>query len=723
MMLRLLTALIATWAALGCGAAAVRKPTAPPPPLPGVITDATYDEVLRAYLHLSVGDPNRTALRKRLSAYLLNQRGEAAGEDDFEVAVDLIGSITGLYSPRELAEEELPAGLGTLARVLVDKGSPRGDEARVLSGLFLLSRLEPDRGEHAQLYRRIKRWGFDARSAQSAPLDRFEGLVEAWEEHARLTPTPGVLDTLARLHVDRRDALFQVFRSPEQRRVPPSAAVFHGLQQTAMNVAAIYLRHGDVASAAARVEAMGSAGGSEERLLEYLQMARDDGPEGTAVLIELAAAFRDGGRPDVARGLCIYGLRRQRGDARFSQCLARVAASEHEAGDALAWYAEAIRLVPDDRVLYDEVLEVLSRMIEQDVFGSDSEQTQLLAARASELLAERMERWPDDAPPVKPEELYLAIGMAEMNVGNAEQAEGRLRASLKARETVGALMELGMLLERLGRHDDAAAAYKRALGLSTEGKRDEGEGRGARRAEIHERLAGSLRAGGDAAGARKHYQKALALWDGRIQNLSDRRLGLAHLRRGVLLGRLGRERDAIVAFEKAMTLVPQVRDTYATILAYLVVTEPNSEFAHRVFRHALNQLSLEPEWKVYFALWLRTIAGRKGQATESDVDHVFEDLADGDDWPAMLAQFASGRASYESLLKAAETVGERTEAHFYEGARRLGKGDLGGARTMFQRVLDTHMVNFYEFAMAQELIDTMQAGASGAPPAPRALHP
>jgi hypothetical protein len=191
------------------------------------------------------------------------------------------------------------------------------------------------------------------------------------------------------------------------------------------------------------------------------------------------------------------------------------------------------------------------------------------------------------------------------------------------------------------------------------------------------------------------------------QNLSrqkGQRIGMAHLRRGVLLGRLSRPADSVSAFRKAMELAPETRETYATILAYLAVSQPDGPFAHQVFHNALNQLSLEPEWKVYFALWLRMIAGRAGSPTEPDVADMFEDLSKGDDWWASLAQFAAGELRFEALLSAASDAGERAEACFYEGARRLGDGDHAGAREMFQRVLESQMVNFYEYAMAQELI-------------------
>jgi hypothetical protein len=109
-------------------------------------------------------------------------------------------------------------------------------------------------------------------------------------------------------------------------------------------------------------------------------------------------------------------------------------------------------------------------------------------------------------------------------------------------------------------------------------------------------------------------------------------------RGSVLLGRLARRGDAVSAFEKAMEFAPDMRETYATILAYLAVSEPDNRFANHVFHNALNQLSLEPEWKVYFGLWLRMIAGRSGSALDPDVNEVFGDLAadtiGGRRWPS-----------------------------------------------------------------------------------------
>jgi lipoprotein NlpI len=186
---------------------------------------------------------------------------------------------------------------------------------------------------------------------------------------------------------------------------------------------------------------------------------------------------------------------------------------------------------------------------------------------------------------------------------------------------------------------------------------------------------------------------------------------------------LGRLDEAKSAFERAMDAAPSARETYATILAFLVVGAPDAAFAQKVFHIAQNQVGLEPEWKVYFALWLRMIAGRSGLPVEGDVLAVFDSFADGDDWFAKLARFGSGKLNYDTLLEEAEANGERAEAYFYEGGRRLSQGDDSGARAMFAKVLDTQMVNFYEFSMAQELLASPPGSSSSAPLSPSAQVP
>jgi tetratricopeptide (TPR) repeat protein len=674
-------------------------PVRPAIPQVSVVTDASYPDAIRAFERLNPQEKDRLDLRERLAVYWLNKGDSAIASDKFDNVVAVLAQLSVLYSPQEWASGAIPSGLDRIAKYLTAKGAPRGDEARVLSGVLILRLLHPEDTALAEQYDKLVSWGFDARADMSGPLERFEGLVEAWEEHARLTPTPEVLATVVRLYVERRDALVRLFQSSDEQ-VPLSASVFQGVQRTALNVAAVFLRHGDTASALTRVKALGQAGGLEERLAETLEATRDDGNTGAGALLDLSRAYLEAGRLDVARALCINGLRSRHEDARFPQCLARIAATENDFNGALAWYSDAIALVPEERALYDEILEVLNGLIEQGTLGTNVASTRALATRATEILKERMRRWPKSAPPVSPEELYAAIGGLEMNAGNAKQAEDYFKESLKSRATAAAALQYGILLERTGRPRDARDQYKAALDLLS----GDGPDTERQRAELLEHMGDAERIAGLHDESLHSYESALTIWDTLLPAQKQRRGGTAQLRRGVLLGRLARTEEAKAAFERAMDAAPSARETYATILAFLVVSDPDAGFADSVFRTAQNQLGLEPEWRVYFAWWLRVIGGRSGQALDGDIARAFEAPTDAEGWWAKLARFGSGKLNYDGLLEEANGVGERAEAYFYEGGRRLSQGDEAGARAMFAKVLDTQMVNFYEFAMAQELL-------------------
>jgi tetratricopeptide (TPR) repeat protein len=697
----------------GCASGPERRTTiAPQPPAPTVITNATFGDAWRRFQAMPLGHADREPLRARLVEHLIAKGAVEDGDDRYLRLIEHFHAVTSLYAPQEIADGLLPAGLEASARALYEAGQPRGDEARVLASLLVLRSLRAKDPEPGRMYDKIKEWSFESRAALSAPLERFqEGLIEVWDEHARLTPTPEVLATLTRLYVERRDELIALFQGGA-RGLPDSPAMFEGVRDTAISVAAVYLRQGDVTGAVAHVKALGSLVGTEARFTELLESAQEESVDGASSMLELIRIYQEGGVFDVAQALALTGLRQRPYEPAFAVRLARIAAERGDIENALGWYAEAIRLAPDERMVYDEILDVLSGMMEQGLFGANVEETRVVGTRAAQILEQRLERWPNPAPPVKPEELYLALGVAEMNAGHPDEAERRLRQALAANEAVAGHLQLGFLLGRVGRSKEAAASYERALQLIDARETDPDA---PRRAEVLESLGDAFRFSGETNKAIDAYTKGLAVWDTSLGRLKGTRMGIAQLRRGVLLGRLHKAQDARSAFEKAMELAPDVRETYATILVHLLVSEPDAAFAHRVFRHAQNQMSLAPEWKVYFALWLQAIAQRSGVAPEHDVSQVLAELSLGDDWSAKLAQFALTKLSYDQLLAAASDVGQRTEAHFYESMRRLGAGDTTGARETLERVMQAQMVSFYEFAMAQELLVLASGEARAAP--------
>ena len=230
------------------------------------------------------------------------------------------------------------------------------------------------------------------------------------------------------------------------------------------------------------------------------------------------------------------------------------------------------------------------------------------------------------------------------------------------------------------------------------------------------------RYGGDVEAARRSYAEALKLWETSVNSKEDGPVrAFAHIRRAVLLSRLGRMPEALDAFELGLQSAPGNREAYAQVLSHLVVSTPNPDLAAATLRRVQRQLTLDPEWKVYFSWWVRAIAARAHAPMPTDIAKLLARMARSEAWWGHLAQFGVNSIDYAKLKSLAKDRGEQTEADFYEGARLLGTGDLAGARGMFKRVLDSRMVGFYEYQMAQELLlldDATLLPPKAAPAAP-----
>ena len=292
--------------------------------------------------------------------------------------------------------------------------------------------------------------------------------------------------------------------------------------------------------------------------------------------------------------------------------------------------------------------------------------------------------------------------MAYVNRGQLQKGRQYLQHSLREELSSKTLTQLAMVAERSSDLTKADDYYRRALNEVGRKTHDDS----ARRAELLERLGDVARRLRKDSEATRLYQRALATWDQLRSVLQGRKRAALQVRRGVLLGRLGQHANSIEAFEQGIHDAPDWLQVYAGVLAYLVVAEPNLSFATQVFYRVQRQLSLEPEWKVYFALWVGVIAVRAHGSLDAEVTELVDDLAKrtSSSWWRRLAQFGAGKLSYGELRGLARDPGQLAEAHFYAGAQRLGKNDNTEALRFFEKVMQSQMVSFYEFAMAQEFI-------------------
>jgi len=364
--------------------------------------------------------------------------------------------------------------------------------------------------------------------------------------------------------------------------------------------------------------------------------------------------------------------------------MARVAADSEQFADATAWYAIAIELAPGIRLT-----------------DPHPERSSTLARGAETILAARQARWPDSKAPIESNELEFLIGMLEMNAGRTDEAQQRFEASLQNDEDPGVLSQLGLLLERTGRPKEAEEQYRRALELiPSDSLADE-----LRQAELRESLGNTARADGRIKEMKTQYELALKAWSEAQNQVDGPTAALVEMRRGILLDQLDRHEEAVDAFENAMSYAPQWRDVYAGILSYLVsASSPDLQLASTVWRRSQLHLTLPPEWKVYFTLWIQFITARAGRAPVPEHSELLRRLGGSSSWWGKLASFGAGDLDYAGLISVASSLGEETEALYYEGTRLYIAGDPEGARRQFQQVIDTKMVSFFEYEMARKLL-------------------
>lgn len=659
------------------------------------IARAEYPDETRRFLMMALDDPERVELRDRLVASVLSQAQSLADVGDYEGVVFEMSQLTSFLTPAEYAAGALPKQVEPIAKYITERGGHLGEEGYALAANFILER-STGKAIYKKRYDEIASWGRDARANLDTVSEKYAGLISVWTDHADLTPAPEVLDTLAGLHVAGRDAVASESVEARQRL---GIGGERQLRLAPLNVAAVYLSHGDIQSAVAKVESMGQGGELQLRLLDLLQAAQSADEEGAAATFELVEGYRVA-RPDVAAGLCQSALVRFPTDYRFPTCMARVAADSEQFADATAWYVIAIGLAPEMIELYDEALGQLDEFIETRLTDPHPERSSALARGAETILAERQKRWPDSTPPIASNRLEFLIGMLEMNAGRASEAQQRFENSLQSDENIEALMQLGLLLERTGRPAEAEKRFRRALALSPSATlADE-----VRRAEILENLGNTSRAQGKDGEMKSEYKAALAAWTDARDQVEGATGAIVEMRRGVLLDQLGRHEEAVDAFQSAMTFAPQWRDVYAGILAHLVSAPVDIELASSVWRMSQLRLNLAPEWKVYFTLWIQFITARAGEPPVEAHRELLRRLAGSSNWWGKLASFGAGELDYAGLLSVASSLGERTEALYYEGTRLFIDGDQNGSREQLQQVLDTNMVSFFEFEMARKLL-------------------
>lgn len=704
----------------------------------GVPTDTelmsigSFNDWLRRYYRMPLSHAKeRTALRERLIGALVSQKAT-----NYEAGLSQFEAIAALYRREDWDQCRLSQKLKPVAESLYTLASHRGDEAGALSALLALECLSNRKQSYHVEYQKLADWTQRARVFGGG--EGSEGLSQIWSVHAELTPSSRVIHQTAKIYSDQRATLDRIVRNVADRSGSASQAMLGRLQALLREIkkspyalAEVYLRVEAFDEAASVLRKLKRISGDEAPLADLIEEAAHDRER----LVELVRVYAQSNMLTGLLALCRYGVREHRDDARFSMCLARLSAADNDANNAMGWYELALSQEPDSRQTFDEVLQTYRVLIEQREMDTNPASLRTIAEHAKTVLDTRMAHWKQPPPPLSASVLYRLLGQAEMNAGDVDKAERYFQQSLKDNASVEVYQYLGLLYTKLGRFKEAIAKFESGL---SKAKDTPTAARDFERAELLNQLADASRLSGDDAKAKSAYRQALGAWQkvysqklsqlpsevkgsdddnglrGIAANGSPGRnlLMLSELHIGIIWGRLGDVSKMATSFRKTLQMGPQWKEAYGQMLSFLAskrsIGNQDVELGLEIYRQALRQLTLDADWKVYFALWCQNLIERLPAsaqvAWQDDKAMLLRGLTEGATWSARLASFGEGKLKGDPLLKYAASVGERTEAYFYQAMKLLAASDKAGAKAMLGKVIDLKMVGFYEYVMAQELM-------------------
>lgn len=706
-------------AACGSGTSSGRSTTAararPEVEIPADVTDASYPRHAARLADLPDDDVARPALRDRLVQFLAGSCTEALERSDPSSAADDFAEALSLYRTADLPTAVDPRLLRCAEGVRRTLG-PAGDEARVMAALTVLAILHPTDTAVTEELQRLRQWGEDARQSLPSEAERIGSLVSVYEELVDMLPMPEFVTKLQALYVDRNQSLRRMFATGQ---MPPPGSITReqyqnfvlALDRTSYDVARLHLRLGTPQHALGALAAVRPSGETDRRVQAALTTLQDDPEEGYMALAQLFGREH----PEAALRACRAGRLARPESPRFPLCIARLLVRTADLAGALETYDEALRQNPGEPDLFAEALEITTEALRAMLDEEDLSGARQVYRRARRLLRQYRRAFPDRRQPVDASRIDALMGIGEYHAGNIDRAVQRLEQSVEATPTKEALVQLGIIAERRAQLDDAIRMYRRALDLDLRGE----EARLAAywRATVLEHLGDAHAAKNELPRAQQLWEEALEAWRlalaARSEGLTGNELATAHLRRGMVLEKLGRAEDALQAFRAAIDARPDLRGTYEQLLSHYAADARLRE-ALQIYRRAVNHASIPGSWKVYYALWIVATQRRTGDSSEPAPLQYLQEVR-GEDWTDRLAQFYAGTLPYERLLEAARTPGERAEAYFYEALNRLATGHPDQGSELLRQVLATEMMGFFEYDMARRIL----AGLASRPATPQ----
>jgi len=669
------------------------------------VSGATIADARRDLDEAPASNRARRDMRDDVARYMAARGVEALQTGDTPLAIQRLRDALVHFTPEELEQGPLPDELSALARGILDASSARGDEAHSLAAArVLMSVRTPDGAARAE-WDRIREWGTRNRREFQRPWVAEGELADVFKEIARVVPAQGVIEQAATHLIARRRAAFegrQRITGQDQPRLNFDEArqLQAGMRTSAIDLALVFLRVGDVREASNRLTELGS--GNESAGLAAALGAIAQGEGGADALWELARRLSEAD-PAASAGVCRRGRRDYPDDIRFALCLAVSAARDHDYSLASAHLERAASMREADQTVLRNALETSFDALRRETGADDLSPGRRAYERARRLLERWRAQYPTQLPPVTEADLEAVAADLELSTGNLREAEAHLTRATQA--TPASRDAFYLLGEIAWRHRDGAEAARRLrAGLALPLGANESDS--FFRPQFSVRLGLAARVAGDADGARRTLLEAGAALDALARAATERELAMVQLQRAVVADALGEPERAREALRAALDADGDSQEVAARAVTTSLAHGRWAD-ARDFSRTARAQLTLDRNWQTYFALW-GVIAARVGHLDDDGgAGRALEALAPQEasaSWTGRLAQRYTGAIDRARLLGYARTTGQRAEALFYDAMLKRAAGDAS-ADDDLRAVLATEVMRYWEFEMAWEMLD------------------
>jgi tetratricopeptide (TPR) repeat protein len=681
----------------------------PAGPVTAVASEEDYNSARAEYDALTVHAPERAARRAALETWLGKQLGEALDRGHLEEAYDQLKQAATLYDAEELAGKVRDDRLRDGAVRVEHAFRKRGAHEEVLVALVLEMKLAPDDASVRARYAEVTAWlragGATESELSGALVDGRGRVIEDLETVSRLWPSPFVVDELTRLYFERHDAGIAndplgLGRRPRRGGNDLRALLQGGPRpSTAYDLARLYLRISRPDDAVAKMKLIKTPQPGDEQirlLIEKWAGKQATPPDAINVAGLLAQGHDDA---DVAQRVCVDATARFPSAPEPHLCAGEIAFARDQLVVSMREFEAARQAQPGNRQIWER----LARLWQQRLFAlvngenPDLSQVDPQLKKVEAFHAAAQKQFPGEAIHPTLAGALFEVGRGYYNAGRMQKAMEFFERSIAIEPQATTLEQMGMIRLKKGEAKEAVALFEKAIAVP--------KGEHAEQiywsAKIRRDLGDAYEAAGDAAAAETARKAALAEWDQltQIGTLSTDARADSLIERAKLWYQLGDRDQSIASFESAIDAAPDRSGTYADVIAFLV---PRGELdeALDAYHRALGRNEVTDYLKVYCSLWIVDLARRAKQPVDP-LASSYLSSTDGGKWYDDLARWATGRETEQQMMARVDTPAKRAESAYYRAMRAIESGDGDAAKRLWKEVVDTDMMAFFEYDMAQ----------------------